>query len=320
MGSILPAAQEFLTGKGGYLVAVMSIVATMIGPQTISAFNQPGMNLGFSNFVDAGAPPEGITPGLYLDEVIQWYDASTFRDANGNKLPGRNQVGVLANTNQLLYLSKLKEPLTGAHIGVDVIVPLVAGSVSTPGNSESNAGGLGDIIFAPVFQWNNHYLFGLPYFHRFVVHTTAPTGDFDQRFAFNPGSNVWSVAPYYSQTLWFLPYLDLEISMRHYWRYVTENPDTGIQPGQLYYVNYAASYGLTQNFRGGLNGYALQQLTDDRQSGNRIANSKERVIGLGPGILYTKGTLTLLVNYYQEFAVENRPEGFRLAGQLLYKF
>jgi hypothetical protein len=101
-----------------------------------------------------------------------------------------------------------------------------------------------------VFQWNNHSLFGLPYFHRFVVHTTAPTGDFDQRDASNPGGNVWSIAPYYSQTLWFLPYLDLEISFRHQWRNVTKNPDPDIQPGRLYYVNYAASYGLTQNFRG----------------------------------------------------------------------
>jgi hypothetical protein len=44
------------------------------------------------------------------------------------------------------------------------------------------------------------------------------------------------------------------------------------------------------------------------------------VIDLGPDLLYNKGTLTLTLNYYREFAAENRPEGFRLAGQLLYKF
>jgi hypothetical protein len=78
------------------------------------------------------------------------------------------------NTNQLLYLSKFKEPLTGAYLGVDFIAPLVAGSVRTPLNSESNTNVFGDVIFSPVFLWNNHTLFGLPYFHRFEVHTTVP--------------------------------------------------------------------------------------------------------------------------------------------------
>jgi type II secretory pathway predicted ATPase ExeA len=52
--------------------------------------DQPGMNLGFTSFADAGAPPEGyVGPRIILSEVVQWYDSSTFRDANGDKLPGR---------------------------------------------------------------------------------------------------------------------------------------------------------------------------------------------------------------------------------------
>jgi hypothetical protein len=279
------------------------------------------MNLGFTSFADAGAPPEGyVGPRIILSEVVQWYDSSTFRDADGHELPGRNQASVLVNTHQLYFLPKLNDPLTGAQLGLDVIVPLVAGSVSTPFNSDSNTGGLGDFIFSPVFQWNNHKLFGLPYYHRFQVHVTAPTGDFDERFAFNPGDNVWSFAPYYAQTLWLLPYVNLEISLRHQWRYATRNPATHIQAGQIYYVNYAASYGLTQSFRIGLNGYALQQLTNDELNGREIENSKERVISLGPGIVYNKGDLTFMVNYFREFAVENRPQGFRLSARLIYKF
>ena len=185
-------------------------------PAGASAFNQPGMNLGFTSFADAGAPPEGyVGPRIILSEVVQWYDSSTFRDANGDKLPGRNRVSLLVNTHQLYFLPKLNDPLTGAQLGLDVIVPLVVGSVSTPGNPESNAGGLGDFIFSPVFQWNTHTLFGLPYYHRSQLHVTAPTADFDKRFVFNPGDNVWSFAPYYAQTLWFLPYVNLEISLRH---------------------------------------------------------------------------------------------------------
>lgn len=319
MGNILAAVQAFLAGKR-HLIAVVGICAILLVPWSASAFNQPGMNLGFTSFADAGAPPEGYTPGVVLSEVVQWYDSSTFRDADGNKIPGDTRVSVLVNTHQLYFLPKLNDPLTGAQLALDVVIPIVAGSVSTPVNSMSNSGGLGDFIFSPVLQWNNHKLFGLPYYHRLQVHITAPTGDYDPRFVFNPGDNVWSFAPYYAQTLWFLPYVDLEISLRHQWRYVTTNPDTDIQPGQIYYMNYAASYGLTRGFRVGLNGYALQQITNDEFRGSDIENSKERVIGLGPGIVYTKGPLTFMVNYYREFAVRNRPEGFRLSARLIYKF
>jgi hypothetical protein len=188
MRSILAAVQESLTIKKWHLVMVIGICAMILIPGGASSFNQPGMNLGFTSFADAGAPPEGyVGPRIILSEVVQWYDSSTFRDANGDKLPGRNRVSLLVNTHQLYFLPKLNDPLTGAQLGLDVIVPLVVGSVSTPGNPESNAGGLGDFIFSPVFQWNTHTLFGLPYYHRFQLHVTAPTADFDKRFVFNPG-------------------------------------------------------------------------------------------------------------------------------------
>ncbi len=112
----------------------------------------------------------------------------------------------------------------------------------------------------------------------------------------------------------------MEISFRHYWRYATENPDTGIQAGQLYIVNYAASYGFTQNIRAGLIGYWVEQLTDDTLNGDTLEDSKERVVGIGPGLLYNVGGLTLMLQYYQEFAAKNRPEGFRLQGRLIYAF
>jgi hypothetical protein len=322
MRSILADVQEFLRGKRGYLVAVVSIFALIPVPRGASAFNQPGMNLGFTSFADAGAPPEGyVGPRIILSEVVQWWDAPTFRDADGDKIPGGStRVSLLVQTHQVYFLPKLNDPLTGSQLGLDVIVPVVLGSVSIPGNSDSDAGGLGDFIFSPVFQWNNHKIFGLLYYHRFQVHVTAPTADFDSRFSFHPGDNVWSVAPYYAQTLWLLPYVNLEISLRHQWRYCTTNPETDIQPGQIYYVNYAASYGLTQTFRVGLNGYALQQLTNDELKGHDIEDSKERVIALGPGIVYNKGDLTFMVNYFREFAAENRPEGFRLSTRVIYKF
>jgi hypothetical protein len=54
------------------------------------------------------------------------------------------------------------------------------------------------------------------------------------------------------------------------------------QPGQAFHMNYAASYEVWENFRIGLAGYLLYQLTDDKVDGNDIGQSRERVIRLGP--------------------------------------
>jgi hypothetical protein len=321
MGSVLAAMEGFLISKGRRLVTVVGICAMVLVPGGISAFNQPPMNLGFTNFADGGAPP-GNLPGFILFHNAMWIEASEFRDANGDKLPGRNRASLLVATAELVFFTPFKDPLTGGLFGWDLIIPVVAGTVTTsfdpPNTSRSNTGGLADIIFGPALQWNDHTLFGMPYLHRFEVEISAPTGDFDPRFVFNPGSDVWTIQPHYVQTLWLLPYVNLEISFRHHWRYSTESPDTKIKPGQVYYVNYAASYGLTQNLRAGLNGYYLQQLTNDELSGDDIERSKERAISIGPGLLYNKGGLTFMLNYFHEFAVVYGPQGFGLQGRLVW--
>jgi hypothetical protein len=304
------------------LVAVISMLALVLTPLCAPAFNLPPMNLGFTNFADAGAPP-GPQPGVTLFSYINWFNATTFRDADGDRLPGRNRASVLVNLNQLSALAPFREPLTGGLLGWDVLIPLVVGNLNTtigpPGGLRANRGGFGDIIFGPQIQWNAHTLFGMPYLHRFEVNVSAPTGEFDKRFAFNPGSNLWSLEPYYAQTLWLLPW-DVEISLRHHWLYSTENAETQIKPGHAYHLNYAVSYGLTRSLRVGVNGYYLQQLTNDKLRGRTIEQSQERAFALGPGIVYITPAIIFMVNSFAEFGVENRPQGFRLQGRFVYNF
>ena len=125
-------------------------------PAGASAFNQPGMNLGFTGFADAGAPPEGyVGPRIILSEVVQWYDSSTFRDANGDKLPGRNRVSLLVNTHQLYFLPKLNDPLTGLS---SVWTSSLWWWVAEHPETESNAGGPGILSLAGVSVEHPHPL------------------------------------------------------------------------------------------------------------------------------------------------------------------
>ena len=89
-----------------------------------------------------------------------------------------------------------------------------------------------------------------------------------------------------------------------------------IQPGQAFHANYAASYEVVKGVRLGINGYALQQLTEDKVDGRSQANSEERVFGIGPGIKWSGNGLSLYLNSYFETGAENRPEGTKVVFRL----
>jgi hypothetical protein len=46
-----------------------------------------------------------------------------------------------------------------------------------------------------------------------------------------------------------------------------------------------------KNVRLGFNGYWLQQLTHHQINGSDVSNSKERTVGLGPGVQLGSGTI-----------------------------
>jgi hypothetical protein len=62
----------------------------------------------------------------------------------------------------------------------------------------------------------------------------------------------------------------------------------------------------------GFNGYWLQRLTDHQINGVVVPNSKERTVGLGPGIQVAGRGIWLRANSYMEIGVCNRPSGIKV--------
>jgi hypothetical protein len=115
------------------------------------------------------------------------------------------------------------------------------------------------------------------------------------------------------------PGYSIETSWRlHYlWNSANNAPSpaygaTSIQPGQAVHFNGAASLAVVPEFRVGVAGYFLRQLTDSKANGQSVSGSQEQVAGLGPGFLVGVGALQFVANAYAEFAVENRPRGTRV--------
>ncbi|MNU01257.1 hypothetical protein D3C72_2446010 [compost metagenome] len=67
-------------------------------------------------------------------------------------------------------------------------------------------------------------------------------------------------------------------------------------------------------------GYQLKQISDDRIDGHRQTDSREQVVGIGPGVMYQQGKQTLLANLYFESGAENRSQGTQLTLRYLHAF
>ena len=71
----------------------------------------------------------------------------------------------------------------------------------------------------------------------------------------------------------------------------------------------------------GVNGYYLKQISDTKVDGRNVDDSREKVLGIGPGALLSFSREThLFFNLYFESQAENRPEGTRTTLRLIHHF
>jgi hypothetical protein len=297
----------------------------MVGGQSW-AFNQPPMNHSITTFLDGGAPQ-----GFYYMNYSILTKGKTPMDQDGNEVPGGAKVNALVSSHQFYYISTAK--FLGGNLALDVILSLSAvtskGQLpvpppAPPGNFfpvTSNTAGMADTIIGPALVWNGGTLLGGPFFQRFELQTTFPTGKYEKDNTINPGSNLTTFNPYYSAVWMFGP--KWETSWRFYYAIHSTNKDDvrgPVKPGQAAHLNYAVSREVLPKWRLGVAGYYLQQLTEDKINGVKVDNSKERVISAGPGFVYMGQGLTAMFSYPLEFSVENRFKGSRATLQLIHKF
>jgi hypothetical protein len=295
----------------GPLVIIVGLGMGSYG-ETASAgeVHLPPVNLGDTSFED------GIAfPGWLSEEIIDYYYAGQVNDSSGEKLPGSNKFIALSALTHVAFISNLR--LFDGFYAAEFLIPVAdVESDANPGQNYRTQG-VGDLTVSPfALQWNDHKLFGKPYFHRLDFDVVLPTGQYNRNQPVNIGNNVVSVNPYYAFT--YIPTDKLELSARlHYlWNSQNDEPFAGlgvntIQPGQAFHANLAASYKILPELRLGFNGYGLQQVTEDQVNGRSQPNSEERVFGIGPGIEWHSraGGIWVYINSYFETGVENRPPG-----------
>ncbi|MCX7886699.1 MAG: transporter [Verrucomicrobiae bacterium] len=298
----------------------ISITAALLAAAAVArAYDQPAVNLGFTSFLDGG-PPAG--PGLYFAQYAQWYHANTFEDAPAPT----DKLDVYVSLSQLIYQSDQKL-LLGGKWGLDLILPVVAFDIEPGFPLSDNNAGLGDLLVGPYLQWDPIMGKNGPVFlHRFEFQMLLPTGKYSEREALNPGSNFFSINPYWAATWFPAPKCTLSWRIHYLWNDKNDEPFVGTgadetQAGQAVHLNFASSYELlAKRLRIGINGYYFKQITDSEADGMELPG-KEQVFGIGPGLLYSFSQDDhIFLNVYFELAAQHRPEGHRINLRWVHHF
>jgi hypothetical protein len=283
-----------------YLVTLSAAVQSQV--------NLPPVNLGGSSFMDGVAGP-----GWLFQETVILYDATDFTDSEGSNIPGDNEVDSIVALTQFSLVTE--KQLFGGFYGAEVLLPIVDVDVDTGFGPNGSSTGIGDLIISPfIIQWMHGKLFDKPYWHRLNFDFMLPTGKYDSDKSVNIGSNVWSFNPYYAFTLEVSPKFEISGRLHYLWNSENDDPSPRLaaddtQPGQAFHMNYSASYEFMPGWRAGLAGYYLKQLTDHQIDNRDIANSKEQVFAIGPGVSYAAKGQFFNLNAYFESNAENRTEG-----------
>ena len=309
------------------IVTVIFVCSLIFGLQQtplVHAYDQPLVNIGLTSFLDGG-PPAG--PGFYFTEYIHYWTADKCTNYKGDDyLPpdAGEDLDVWVSLSQFIYQSN-QELFLGGKWGLDVIVPYISQDLDfdeySPGFPEDNGSGLGDILIGPFLQWDPIMGENGPIFmHRIELQMIFPTGKYDDDRALNPGSNFFSFNPYWAGTLFLTPKWTVSTRLHYLWNDKNNDANTNCllptgtrdsKAGQAIHLNFATGYEvLPKQLRLGLNGYYLKQITDTQADGHDVSHRREKVLGIGPGVVYhISQDSHLFFNVYFESDTENRPEG-----------
>jgi hypothetical protein len=295
--------------------AVLTIWTALVGgiatTPMIAQVQLPAVNLGDTNFEDGFAGP-----GFLLEEFPDVYVADTLKDSNGATVPGSNTLTAISTTSHVAYITNKR--LFGAWMGVEILVPMADVEVKFANGTDATVRGFADPILGPfALQWAPKQIGRGVFVQRVLLDLTVPIGKYSDQRPVNIGNHLVTINPYYAFTYERKKKFEVSARLHYLWNSVNTDPFVGfgiksMQPGQAIHANYTTSYEVLKDVRVGFNGYWLQQLTDHQIDGENLPNSKERTIGLGPGVQLGGDGLWFRVNSYLETDVRNRTCGTRV--------
>lgn len=303
------------------MYVLSAVLTTAASPARAVDLALPGVNTGATSFEDGGG---GV--GHMFQTSNSRFDASRSYDAEGERRP--------ISYDRSLWVARLHYAYTsptqafGGNLGTEVIVPVLDLDLNI-GPAHISGSGISNPSIGGYVQWRDKRLFGKRLDSRLALAVSLPIGDYQRDAKVNPGSDYYSVNPYYAFTWRGADAWEISGRFMYLWNGSSNDPETRlhmafgervhrIQPGQALHYNLSASYALSEHWRLGLAMYHLQQTSADRINGHAQADSKERLFGLGPGAQWRGGPHRFVGNIYAEGWAKNRAAGSQLVARYLY--
>ncbi|WP_334184567.1 SphA family protein [Novosphingobium sp.] len=254
-----------------------------------------GINLGSTSFNDGFSTLE---PGITVLQYFRHNHLNSITDSNSHESSSFDDPRI--DTTTSLTQFSITSPVTigGNALGFDLLVPITRIDARFGNGGQrlaDNGTKFGDLTFGPFLQFKpimrNHRPIAS---FRIALDVIAPTGSFNSRRDLNQSSGYWSINPYVAWTA--LPAKGWEISGRAQYLYnfktskIPNAPEipgfrfVDGQAGQLMWSNFTVTREVASRVGLGLNGYALQQITNDRINGISLPNTRRSAVYIGPGL------------------------------------
>jgi hypothetical protein len=262
---------------------------------------------GFTGFAAGYVPTD---PGTYFSNYLYFYSAST------SVVPVNGQPALDVSTDVYFEIAQFtwvtKYTLLGGNYGFGLGVPLgyVSVDVGVPPsgvNESTSAFGFGDAILVPALvAWHSGN------FHsNFAISVFAPTGEYNKNHVLSLSKNFWAIDGSYAGS--YLTETGFDLSGAVGYTVNFENPATHYKSGDVVHLDLAIGQNLSKQFKVGVVGYAVVQVTGDTGSGAVLGSFESDVYAAGLAGEYDSKIgskdVSMQLRWYREFDAKNHLEG-----------
>lgn len=261
------------------------------------------------NTVAVGVLPK---PGNYLYMYNSYYTADETTTDRGDTAPVPFDAEMRVHT--LRYVHSFESAkLFGGGLGILVAQPFLTGDAAI-GPRTGDVSALGDTTVGVMLGWHRptlHWMTG--------VDVTMPTGAYDASELVNAGRNQWAGTFYGSLTKPFAERFD--VSLRANLTVNGKNDETDYQSGLEAGLEWSVNYRFAKGWYAGLNGYSVQQLSNDEIDGQTASGTgrKIRVDAIGPQVFYRADRWGAIGKWQHESNARNKAEGDKYWLQLFIR-
>lgn len=252
-------------------------------------------------------------PGTYVNMYNEYFTRNKAIGNDGKKLFDAKISGS-GHAIQIVHVFE-NVKFAGADVGFEIDQVYLDGKFKSKDiQANTSEGAFGDTTLGIRLGWHDQTVH-----QQLIFLGSIPTGSYNKNDAFNAGVNYYSGLIHYGVT--WLPTKNIEASGEFISVWNAPNKDTDYRSGITTNMNYSLNYHFDNGWFSGVSGYWINQITDDRQNGERVNGNGNRLrtFTIGPQVGYITSKWAAYLAWHHQTYVRNTAEGDVVWLDLSYK-